>query len=212
MSEEDALAGLSLQERELLQYLEDLQRNNPAEYDMIAKQVQEGGIGGALGGGGKKAKAPAAKGEMVTPEPGFVAKTHSFTHQARKTFINLCQSEHVDPPGQIEVQGGAPDECQMRIPLSLGPPREDLDKDGAVCCVYDVVFHPDTIASALGEKEFRGFVLQLALHQIKEKHGDELSEDLKFPKLANNYKGLAPLPQLMRRKGMSAKEAAEPAL
>ena len=139
----------------------------------------------------------------------------------------------------------------MRIPLSLGPPREDLDKEGEVCCVYDVVFHSETIEAALNDKDFRGFVLQLAAHQvwpppqpppqphpqphprpqppaaapapapapvpapasgpaptpvhapeqIKEKHGDELSEDFKFPKLANNYKGLAPLPQLMRRKG-----------
>ena len=155
MADEDALAGLSLQERELLQYLEDLQRNNPAEYDMVAKQIQEGGIGGALGGAKKPSKAAASKGEMVTPEPGFVAKTHSFTHQARKTFINLCQSEHVDPPGEIQVPGGDPEECQMRIPLSLGPPREDLDKDGAVCCVYDVVLHPDTIASALSTTESR---------------------------------------------------------
>ena len=108
MSADDAdpLAGLSLKERELLQYLEDLQRNNPAEYDMIAKQIQEGGanLGDALGNGSKAGKKPPApKGEMVTPEPGFVAKTHSFTHQARKTFINLCKSDHVDPPAQVEV-------------------------------------------------------------------------------------------------------------
>ena len=111
MSADDAdpLAGLSLKERELLQYLEDLQRNNPAEYDMIAKQIQEGGanLGDALGNGSKAGKKPPApKGEMVTPEPGFVAKTHSFTHQARKTFVNLCKSDHVDPPAQVEVPGG----------------------------------------------------------------------------------------------------------
>ena len=104
----DPLAGLSLKERELLQYLEDLQRNNPAEYDMIAKQIQEGGnLGEVLGDGSQAKKKPSAsKGEMVTPEPGFVAKTHSFTHQARKTFVNLCKSDHVDPPAQVEVPGG----------------------------------------------------------------------------------------------------------
>ena len=116
MSADDAdpLAGLSLKERELLQYLEDLQRNNPAEYDMIAKQIQEGGanLGDALGNGSKAGKKPPApKGEMVTPEPGFVAKTHSFTHQARKTFINLCKSDHVDPPAQVEVPGGDLSTC-----------------------------------------------------------------------------------------------------
>ena len=116
MSADDAdpLAGLSLKERELLQYLEDLQRNNPAEYDMIAKQIQEGGanLGDTLGNGSKAGKKPPApKGEMVTPEPGFVAKTHSFTHQARKTFVNLCKSDHVDPPAQVEVPGGDLSTC-----------------------------------------------------------------------------------------------------
>ena len=55
----------------------------------------------------------------------------------------------------------------MRIPLSLGPPREDLDKEGEVCCVYDVVFHSETIEAALNDKDFRGFVLQLAAHQVR---------------------------------------------
>merc|ERR1719502_1492339 len=153
-----------MQEREMLQYLEDLQKNNPAEYELIAKQIQEQGAAGLGGKGGKKPARPA--GEMVTPEPGFVAKTHSFTHQARKTFINLCQSDHVDPPGHVpSAEGADPDEYQMRIPLSCGPPREDLDKDGAVCTVYDVVFHPETIVNGLSNEEFRNFMLELVRYQ-----------------------------------------------
>ena len=62
----------------------------------------------------------------------------------------------------------------MRIPLSLGPPREDLDKSGDVCTVYDVVFHPDAVEGALKEEEFRSFVMQLTLHQIEQKYKDEV--------------------------------------
>ena len=92
-----------------------------------------------------------------------------------KVFINVCQSEHVDKPAPVEGKSNA-EEVQMRIPLSLGPPREDLDKDAAVCTVYDCVFHPDAVENALKEPEFRAFVMQLILHQIQDKYKDELSQ------------------------------------
>lgn len=63
----------------------------------------------------------------------------------------------------------------MRIPMSLGPPREDLDKNGEVCTVYDVVFHPDAVEGSLKEAEFRSFVMQRARswedHFHKQGHG-----------------------------------------
>ena len=34
-------ADMTAQEQELLQYLEDLQANNPAEYEMLVKDLQE---------------------------------------------------------------------------------------------------------------------------------------------------------------------------
>ena len=43
----------------MLQYLEDLQKNNPAEYELIAKQIQEQGAAGLGGKGGKKPARPA---------------------------------------------------------------------------------------------------------------------------------------------------------
>jgi hypothetical protein len=165
--------NLSTQEREILTYLEDLQQNNPAEYELLVQQMQEQraakeGGGGGSGGGGQQ-------GEQVMPLPGFVAKTVSATRKGCKVFINVCQSEHVDKPAPVEGKSNA-EEVQMRIPLSLGPPREDLDKDAAVCTVYDCVFHPDAVENALKEPEFRAFVMQLILHQIQDKYKDELSQ------------------------------------
>lgn len=193
MSEVDT-SKLSVQEREMLAYLEDLQQNNPAEYELLVQQMQaqrqaQGSHDGS-----------AAEGEQVIPLPGFVAKTVSATNKGQKVFINICQSEHVDPPAPVENQSDT-EEVQYRIPLSLGPPREDLDKDGAVCRVYDVVFHPDAVESSLAQAEFRSFVMSLTLHQIQQKYNDELSSDIKYPKLKGNYKGVAPLPQIMRKKG-----------
>ena len=41
---------MSPQEQQLLQYLEDLQQSNPAEYEMVAKQIQSQGVPGKAGG------------------------------------------------------------------------------------------------------------------------------------------------------------------
>ena len=190
-------ADMTAQEQELLQYLEDLQANNPAEYEMLVKELQEkeAAKGGGKGGG--------QQGEQVTPTPGFVAKTRSATRQGAKVFINVCSSEHVDAPAPVESgEDASSEEVQMRIPLSLGPPREDLDKNGDVCTVYDVVFHPDAVEGALKEAEFRSFVMQLTVHQIEQKYKDEVSLEMSYPKLKGNYKGIAPLPQFMRKKGV----------
>ena len=180
----------------MLAYLEDLQQNNPAEYDLLVKQMQEGKAKAGAAGGGA-----AGQGEEVVPSPGFVAKTVSATRKGQKVFINVCQSDHVDPPAPYETQNDA-EEVQYRIPMSLGPPREDLDRDGGLCTVYDVVFHPDAVENSLAQVDFRNFVMSLTLHQIEQKFKDELSQDIKFPKVKGNYKGVAPLPQIMRKKGM----------
>ena len=187
---------MTAQEREMLEYLENLQATNPAEYELLVKEMQQKAADKKGKGG-----AAASQGEMVTPTPGFVAKTRSATNGGAKVFINVCQSEHVDKPAPVEASQES-EEIQMRIPMSLGPPREDLDKGGDVCRVYDVVFHPDAVTGALAEEEFRSFMMQLIVYQVQQKHKEELSIDMTFPKVRGNYKGIAPLPQYMRKKGM----------
>ena len=189
-------ADMTERERELLAYLEDLQQNNPAEYELLVKDLQE-----KAAAEGKGPAAAQNQGEQVTPLPGFVAKTRSATHKGRKVFINVCQSDHVDKPAPVE---GADDseEVQMRIPMSLGPPREDLDKSGEVCTVYDVVFNPEAVEMALREEEMRQFMMNIAVYQIQQKCKDEVSTDMTFPKVKGNYKGIAPMPQIMRKKGV----------
>jgi len=187
---------MTAQEREMLEYLENLQATNPAEYELLVKEMQQKAAEKKGKGG-----AAASQGEMVTPTPGFVAKTRSATNGGAKVFINVCQSEHVDKPAPVEASQES-EEIQMRIPMSLGPPREDLDKGGDVCRVYDVVFHPDAVTGALAEDEFRSFMMQLIVYQVQQKHKEELSIEMTFPKVRGNYKGIAPLPQYMRKKGV----------
>ena len=90
---------MSPQEAELLKYLEDLQQNNPAEYEMLVKDLQEKE---AEKRGGKLPPSQ-QQGEQVTPTPGFVAKTRSATRQGAKVFVNVCSSDHVDAPAPVDV-------------------------------------------------------------------------------------------------------------
>jgi hypothetical protein len=77
----------------------------------------------------------------------------------------MCSSEQIDEFAPMDAETplpdgaplAAPDEVRIRIPLSLGPPREDLDGSGEACRVYDVVFHPATVENARQDREFRDF-------------------------------------------------------
>ncbi len=183
-------------EAEALRFLEDLQANSPHEYEALVQQLNAN----AASKPGATAATPRDDAVQVTPSPGFVAKTRSATHQGRKVFVNVCSSDHVDKPAHDERAASNNDEFAVRVPMSLGPMREDLDKDGTVCAVYDAVFHSETVTHARDDAEFRAFVLSLIAHQVKQKHGDELGADFTYPRLRGNYKGMAPLPQMMRRR------------
>ena len=49
--------------------------------------------------------------------------------EVQEAMAKLAEGDSSDGSGG----SGGDEEVQMRIPLSLGPPREDLDKDGGVC-------------------------------------------------------------------------------
>ena len=44
--------------------------------------------------------------------------------------------------------------------------------------------------------------MNIAVYQIQQKCKDEVSTDMTFPKVKGNYKGIAPMPQIMRKKGV----------
>ncbi|KAJ1635308.1 pre-RNA processing PIH1/Nop17-domain-containing protein [Pavlovales sp. CCMP2436] len=189
---------LSTEQQEMLKYLEDMQANNPAEYEMLVSEM----------GAQQRARSGQAESLTIVPTPGFVAKTRSLTNKGRKVFVNLCTSEHIDPcsamgPEDASPEGAPPqsaDETRIRIPLSLGQPREDLDKSSEACTVYDVVFHPETLDTSKNDRAFRDFMMNVVLAQVEQKYGEELSSDFTFPKMLNGYKGVAPLPQFVRAK------------
>ena len=92
-----------------------------------------------------------ATAQLLIPDPVFVFKTKrtgegatgkEADNKGEKVFVNVCSSEKVDKPESIPSARGN----SWRIPLSLGHARQDTDKKGETCTVYDIVFHPDTVS------------------------------------------------------------------
>ena len=92
---------------------------------------------------------------------------------------------------------------RVRIPLSLGPARNDLDKSGEPCVVYDVVFNTEVMDQALHAKEFKDFLVGLGMGWVMEKGGGGLDvKNFTEVKLRGNYKGKFPAMQVVRAEAL----------
>lgn len=74
MAAEDPPASTSMQEREFLQCLEELQRTNPSEYEVIAKQILDRGVPGAA-------------------EPPTTGPSRAARRRRRRTRLSFGQAE-----------------------------------------------------------------------------------------------------------------------
>ncbi|CAD5118944.1 DgyrCDS7619 [Dimorphilus gyrociliatus] len=131
--------------------------------------------------------------QFVHPKESFVMKT---TVNGKKTaYINICSNENIERPKPTREVGGV----SWSIPYSLSPVRDNSDKDGKLCTIFDVVYHPDSIRMAETNVKFKEIVKQTAFEGIKEKLGAVI--DLKNIKELNNikYKG-TPTATVIRKK------------
>lgn len=121
----------------------------------------------------------------------------------RKVFINICSSEKVQPPeswedgvmpdsvrnslNNMEELGNSQDVQALRIPLSLSEQRNDYDKHGQECTVFDCVFADKVIKEATSFRPMKVFVIECAMGWIQHKCKVQLDPKFKLPKL--KYKG-----------------------
>jgi hypothetical protein len=63
---------------------------------------------------------------------------------------------------------------QMRYPLSLGPPRDTVDKQGRRARVVDVIFSPETVAMAARDAATRDFVVEVAFSAFEQKNNESI--------------------------------------
>ncbi|KAK6181059.1 hypothetical protein SNE40_008997 [Patella caerulea] len=124
---------------------------------------------------------------FVNPTPGHVLKT--IVNGETKGFINICQSDKIDKPkGERQTNGDGKSGLMWHIPHSFAPEREDLDKNGKKCQVYDVVFHPDTYRMAQSNTRFNKIMEDTAIDGIESNFSVKLDRaNLKRPNM--KFKG-----------------------
>lgn len=134
---------------------------------------------------------------FINPEPGYVIKTT--VDGTQKAFINVCKCDKVGKPTSssgIDSSGGRG--LNWNIPYTQSPSRRDMDKNGKMCIVYDVVFHGDTLHLAEKNEGFKKMVTDTACDAVSSTNGVQLDlANLKYPKMT--FKGTA-RPTVIRKK------------
>lgn len=125
---------------------------------------------------------------FINPTAGYVIKTS--VNGTKKAFVNICANDNIQKPQSKSVTQNGSKGLQWSLPHSLTPPREDVDRKGQRCQVFDVVFHPDTLYLAKNNKAFSKMVNNTACEAIESNFNVQLDgKNLKFPKM--QYKGMA---------------------
>jgi len=129
----------------------------------------------------------------VTPSPGVVIKTKNV--KGEKVFINLCKIPSIPPAAPlseeelIKIIEAENYSSSYRVPMSLGAPREEVDKGGNPCIVSDValnsVWFEETLEHSL---VFTAFVVTLAMEGLCDKYGDQVNCDRKGWNVLKNKK------------------------
>lgn len=125
---------------------------------------------------------------FINPSPGYVIKTS--VGGDKKAFINVCSNEHIEKPSYSIQENGGKRGINWKIPHTMAPPHDDLDKMKIRCVVYDVVFHPNTLRMAEKNAQFKKMLDDTACEAVESNHNVKLDlKNLKYPKLP--YKGYA---------------------
>ncbi|EGD76144.1 hypothetical protein PTSG_00851 [Salpingoeca rosetta] len=106
--------------------------------------------------------------KFINPEPGFVVKS-KLKDSDTKVFMNICQSEVIDKPTSTTATEGSKRGVRWSLPHSITKHREDLDKAGNTCIVYDVVFHPQALRLANMDARFKEMVVGTAFDGIEQR-------------------------------------------
>ncbi|XP_069672843.1 protein kintoun [Periplaneta americana] len=133
---------------------------------------------------------------FINPEPCYVIK--SSVDGERKAFINICKNDKVGKPTSVPMTKSGTRGLNWSLPFTQAPPRNDVDKHGNICTVFDVVFHSETHKLAESNAQFKKMLNNTALDAVEDNFEVQLDrKNLKFPKM--KYKG-SPRPTVIRKK------------
>jgi len=145
---------------------------------------------------------------FINPKPGHVVKTRNLD-TGLKVFINICTDSNIGgPTSKVETVEGKGQGLQWSIPYSQSQPREDIDRNGDKCMVYDVIFHPDSLY--LGQKDIRmkDLLHSTALDALERAFNVRCDRsNIKFPKM--KFKGMF-RPTIIRKPLVEGDDVSEP--
>lgn len=90
--------------------------------------------------------------------------------------MNIVKHAGVDHPEE-KVLVDLDNQSGLRIPMSMGQPREDSDKKGTPCKVVDVVMNNRIVETAEKTADIFYFMAQILANHLLEKHKIAVSED-----------------------------------
>ena len=127
--------------------------------------------------------------KLLHPQPGFVMKTSRLS-DGMKVFVNICTSSEVAEFSVKDAVKNGVSGSHISLPHYLIPVREDLDKAGKSCLVYDVCFHPNSYAKSSTDSRFKQLLVDSALDTVEKQGKIKLDRKTqRFPKM--KYKGTA---------------------
>jgi len=127
--------------------------------------------------------------KFINPEPGFVVKTQLQGVDGAKVFINIAESDTIEKPVSTVVKRGKQTGTNWSLPHSTTTHRDDTDKKGGKCIVYDAVFHPQALRLAREDGRVKDMLVQTSLDGIENRFPiHKFDRDaIKFPKM--KFKG-----------------------
>jgi len=124
---------------------------------------------------------------FLNPIPGYVIKTS--VNGDKKAFINICSNPVIR---KLSCQAHLQNEKKgfmWSIPYAQSPPREDMDKAGKICMVYDVIFSPETVLLAQKNHKLKEKIESTALEAVEKSFNVSLDKNnMKKPK--TKFKGM----------------------
>jgi hypothetical protein len=150
-------------------------------------------------------------GIMITPTKGYVVKTFDISSN-EKVFLNICSHEIIDLPEEKDLPD-IEDHRALRVPLSLGAPRPDHDRNGKICTIYDIVVNPKILEKSAEDNATRQLLIELCTTHINQKYKQQLSlsnfySEYRLPKL--KYKGTLQQQRVRGKKVIDKEVFSEP--
>ena len=129
----------------------------------------------------------------ITPEPIFAIKSKLVTEPQSKLFINVCHSPEVPAPAtpfDPTSTYTAIMNNQWEIPIVTSPGRQDTDKKGGECLVFDCIINSSLmpIITAINNFQLKEILVEWCIESVEVRENLMIHRDMiKFPKM--KFKG-----------------------